>query len=109
MVRINRLINQSAPTLLFFPVFFRVLLFAPLPPVRSFPCVEMYLPVPPSDPNKTFVLASCNVVKSDVSGMAVGADFLVRYAIVRNIQHKLSFVLAAASAKNFGTKKRADE
>ena len=36
-----------------------------------------HLPVPPSLPNKTFVLASCSDVKSDVIGMAVATVFLV--------------------------------
>ena len=48
-----------------------------------------YVPVPPSVPNKTLVLASCILVKRDVSGMAVAAVFFVRYTTVRSIQNSL--------------------
>jgi hypothetical protein len=39
--------------------------------------IYFFLPVPPSFPNKTVVLASCSLVKRDVSGMAVATVFFV--------------------------------
>jgi hypothetical protein len=48
-----------------------------------------FLPVPLSVPNKTLVLASCSLVKRDVSGMVVGTVFFVQYTTVRIIYVEL--------------------